>query len=1134
MTGACPYCDDPCPEGARFCPSCGARLAAATRARSTERRIITTLFCDLVGYTAMSERADPEDVDAVLRSYYALARQVIEQFGGIVEKFVGDAVVGVFGVPAAHEDDAERGVRAAVRIQERIAELPHLGDSPLQARVGVNTGHTLVRLDVDPSSGQSFMVGDTINTASRLQTLAPPGGVVVGDLTHEMADHIATFEPMEPAPLKGKSEKVRVWSVTGGVSKVGIDLRREFPTPFIGREVELAVLTGLFEKARASATPQFAFIIAEAGLGKSRLVAELASSLDQRSDVLAYWRHAQCPAFGEGLSIWPLARVVREHAGLLEVDDDAVIEERLRAVLDDEPDRAWLAERLRPLLGLPAAEAPQEENFSAWLHFLELMARAHPTVLVFEDAHWASDTIAAFMRYVVQHIRNVPLLLIATARPEFHDRYPDYQTLRAGDERMGRIVELDLHPLSDVESDRLVTAMCSPDMGDIRSTITRQCGGNPLYAEELVHLVRERSATVAEDRDDHDHLLPTSLETLIAARLDSLRPDLKALVGDAAVIGERFWSGALTAVSGRDGEDVERGLDELVEREFIRRGADQSAVGERDVVFWHALTRDVAYRQLTRPIRVEKHEAVAHWLEDAADEGSAEVGVMLAHHYSTACQLLRDMRDPRSADLVAPAVRYLAGAGEHELSLDASSAERRFARALELAPQAHQQRGALQVKWGEALAQTGHLQEAEDSIRQGVDALLAQGNHRAASVGLTHLSWVLGMRGDERVRPLLDEALTLVGTEASVERLAVLVQLTVHKELASECEQAILHAEQALLLAAELRLPTPFAARHYRALALCDLGRPAGLADLQHLLTEARQKASGSRELPPLYFNLAEQLLAFEGPDRAYAVCEEGLHFALEHRNALAAAYLESSALNYRMWLGQWPAVLADYPRVATLCEEQGETWDLKELQALAALLSALTGRFDDAKGLAVRAEKSLLATFSEGTYGSTKLPYVAAAWLALGQPAAALRVLQRFEALCERQARLTGPGAPFTLRTAVLAGDEDMAKRMAKRMPAERDFERCSLASYSSLKAERAGDLDGAAELYWTAAGLWRKLGVPYEEALALLGQGRCLASMDRRPDAVPTLTAARETFSRLDARPVLAEAEKLIAESA
>ena len=587
-------------------------------------------------------------------------------------------------------------------------------------------------------------------------------------------------------------------------------------------------------------------------------------------------------------------------------------------------------------------------------------------------------------------------------------------------------------------------------------------------------------------------------------------------------------------MSGRDGEDVERGLDELVEREFIRRGADQSAVGERDVVFWHALTRDVAYRQLTRPIRVEKHEAVAHWLEDAADEGSAEVGVMLAHHYSTACQLLRDMRDPRSADLVAPAVRYLAGAGEHELSLDASSAERRFARALELAPQAHQQRGALQVKWGEALAQTGHLQEAEDSIRQGVDALLAQGNHRAASVGLTHLSWVLGMRGDERVRPLLDEALTLVGTEASVERLAVLVQLTVHKELASECEQAILHAEQALLLAAELRLPTPFAARHYRALALCDLGRPAGLADLQHLLTEARQKASGSRELPPLYFNLAEQLLAFEGPDRAYAVCEEGLHFALEHRNALAAAYLESSALNYRMWLGQWPAVLADYPRVATLCEEQGETWDLQGAPGARRPAVGAHRSIRRRQGTRGPGREIAAGNLLQGTYGSTKLPYVAAAWLALGQPAAALRVLQRFEALCERQARLTGPGAPFTLRTAVLAGDEDMAKRMAKRMPAERDFERCSLASYSSLKAERAGDLDGAAELYWTAAGLWRKLGVPYEEALALLGQGRCLASMDRRPDAVPTLTAARETFSRLDARPVLAEAEKLIAESA
>ena len=720
----CPSCAEPCPDGARFCPACGTpqtpagtgRAAPASRAGREERRIVTTLFCDLVDFTALAERADPEDVDGLLRPYFALTRHVIEQHGGVVEKFIGDAVVGIFGVPTLHEDDAERGIRAAVRLQERMSELPLMDGRQVQARIAVNTGHTLVQLGVDPTSGEGFIVGDSVNTAARLQAVAPPGGVVVGEMTRSLAAHAATYEAMGPVHVKGKRRVLRPWLATGGVTRPGVDLHRSFATSLVGREVELGILAGMFDNARASATPQIAFIVAEAGLGKSRLVHELARGLDERSDVFVWWRQTRCPPYGEGLSLWPLAQIVREHTGIYDGDDEAACEHKLLRALEGEPDAPWLARRLRPLLGLPSTAAPKDENFAAWLRFIELMARTKPTMLVFEDVHWASPIMVEFLWYLAAHVDNVPLLGIGTARPEFLQAHPEYEAVRAADQRLGRVVQLDLRPLSPPEACRLVSSL----LGDGPSTealpaIVQRCGGNPLYMEELAALLRDDAGDAGDAGELARVGLSLSLQTLIAARLDSLPPDLKGLLSDAAVLGEEFSADALAVLSGRPLVELKTQLDDLARRQLVRASRRVPSPDDGDYGFWHSLTRDVAYERMTRSDRALKHQAVAEFMERPEHPQTADFAEVLAHHYTTAFRLLRATGSTASADrLREPAAKALLSAGDRSRAVDWAQAKGRTARRSTCCRGEPAPRSAARQAWagatGDRRASRGRLQ----------------------------------------------------------------------------------------------------------------------------------------------------------------------------------------------------------------------------------------------------------------------------------------------------------------------------------------------------------------------------------------------------------------------------------------
>ena len=709
----CPGCGAENPAHARFCMECAAPLAASA-AIPEERKTVTTLFCDLVAFTAMSEAADPEDIDAVLRAYHAAAHQVIEAHGGTVEKFIGDAVVGVFGVPVVHEDDPERAVRAGLRIVEALEGMTRPDGTALQVRCGVNTGEALVRLDVDPASGGGFLVGDAVNTAARLQAAGPPMAVVAGVLTHQLTEHAIVYEEMPPVVAKGKAAPVPAWRALRPLARTGLRTGGLTAVPFLGRQNELEVLHGALDDASANGEGRAVLIIGDPGMGKSRLVLEFARSLDERPRMVT-WRQGRCLPYGEGVSFWALGEIVKGHAGIQDSDDVATVLAKLDAALPGGEEATWIRQRLRPLLGLESSQADRDENFAAWTRFLELVATPDPAVLVIEDLHWAGEGMLAFVEYLLSRDLKVPIFLVATARPDLLAGVQAKHAPALAEDRLRRIT-LEALPRSDVCA--LVAKLLSGDSrADLAPRIVDRVGGNPLYAEQYVRLLLDGDFLVGTGRlcsdADIELPLPETVQAVIAARLDALPPRHKAFLCDAAVIGETFWRGCVAAVSGSAPEAVDDAMTALGARGLVRPVVAPSVEGESEYVFWHALTRDVAYGQLPRRVRARKHEAAAGWLESMAGDRRDEFVEILAHHRTTALDLARSVGDREWAEsLLRPAIDALSRAGERALRLDTAAAERHFAAALELAGSDAVERLRILPSWGKTLLVRNQYREA--------------------------------------------------------------------------------------------------------------------------------------------------------------------------------------------------------------------------------------------------------------------------------------------------------------------------------------------------------------------------------------------------------------------------------------
>jgi class 3 adenylate cyclase/tetratricopeptide (TPR) repeat protein len=616
----CANCGEANAPGARFCSNCGARLGETTP-RQEERKLVSVLFVDLVDSTARADKADPEDVREVLQAYHREAKQCIEQYGGLVEKFIGDAVMAVFGAPTAHGDDAERAVRAALRVLDAVERLD------LAARAAVNTGEAIVSVD-QARSGEALATGDVVNTAARLQNAAPPGRVIVGDETYRATRHAIRYEQLAPVDAKGKADAVAAWLA---VEAATAPADRPLGTgPFVGRGRELEVLRSVWSRAIDESRPHLVTLVGPPGIGKSRLCREIASLVDESGGRILRGR---CLPYEERPGYQAFSRIVHRLSGVLESDPPAAARPKLEAIVHELLPEGEAAETLRYLL-LLLGLAPDDEVPNGGLllfaarRLIECVAAAQPTVFIFEDVHWADPSELALLTYLARQTRDARAVLVATARPELLDVEPTWGT------GLGAQTTLPLEPLTEDDARTLAEQLV---VGVDPEKLVEVAGGNPLFLEELAASVAERGG--AE--------LPVTVREAIAARIDALPGGARDALLAAAVIGKTFWRGILETVGSID--DVDEALAVLEARDFVRRDSASQVAGDAQYTFKHMLIREVAYATVPRALRRERHAAVARYIEERL-VGDA-LATILAYHW-------------REAGEPAKAVPYLLTAAE--------------------------------------------------------------------------------------------------------------------------------------------------------------------------------------------------------------------------------------------------------------------------------------------------------------------------------------------------------------------------------------------------------------------------------------------------------------------------------------
>jgi class 3 adenylate cyclase/tetratricopeptide (TPR) repeat protein len=1100
-----------------------------------ERRVVTALFCDLVGFTAASESADPEDVNAMLGGYFAVARAAIERFGGTVTKFIGDAVVGVFGVPLVHEDDPERAVRAGLAIAEDAERLTGLDGGPLQLRVGVNTGEALVRLDLAATSGEGFMTGDAINTASRIQSVAPVGGVGVGQATFDATKVVVDYEQLPPATVKGKARPVAVFHARAPLARIGTDLTRTHDSPFVGREIDLAMLKGIFDKTLAAVTPQLVTVVGEPGLGKSRIVAELFGYIDSRQE-LTTWRQGRCLPYGEGITFWALGEVIKAHAGILETDDPATAISKLDVVLPATDERAWFRQCTLPLLGIEVTStAEQAELFTAWRRFLEHLAEQGPLVIVFEDLHWADEAMLAFIEHLSDRADAVPLLVVGTARPELFERHPDYA---AG---LRNTNTINLAPLSEAETARLLSGLLDATVlpAELQQPILDRAGGNPLYAEEFVRLLRDQDLIVAKGgtwqlREDAQLPFPDSVQALIAARLDTLTGEVKSLLADAAVVGKVFWVGAVAAMADRDVDEVHEVLRALSRKKLVRPARQSSMAGEAEYSFWHVLTRDVSYHQLPRASRAARHVAAARWIESKAAGRVEDLADALAYHYATAHTLATAAGDTAlAAELAGPAWKFLTLAGERALGLDTAAALAAFEQALALTPPGHPGRARTLARFGEAAYQAARYPEAAEALEEAITLFRAADDLPAAASAMGWLANPLTRLGDPRNWSLITEAVALLEPlPPSPELVHALAAQAGDEWLQGRPRAAIDTAERALTLADQLGLDPPAYAYGSRGGARVMLGDRAGLADYTHAIDLANNAGLGNR-VAVFQNNYALARWLFDGPAAALETLNTGIAYAARRGVTAATATLRTSSLSVLFDTGRHDHALDLAVDLATQFETIGNLGDLNEVRWVQTRIHTLRGQPDRAAEWLDALETSCR---DSGDPQAIVCGFAAAAdaHAALNQPDIAAALLA--EVGTTSGTRATNYYITWLqgmVRTALAINRSDLAEQLLAGVEPRHPYTQHALAAAHATLAEHHGDHTTAADAYTDAATRWEQFGVIPEHAHALLGQGRCLLALNRAAEATAVLQHARALFDHLHATPALIQIDTLLGQA-
>ncbi len=1052
--------------------------------------MLSVLFCDLAGFTSRAERLDPEDVRALLGGYHARLRAELEHFGGTVEKFIGDAVVALFGAPAAHEDDPERAVRAAIAIRDAIAEQNEAAGNDLHVRIGVTTGEAMVALDALPAAGEGMASGDVVNTCARLQSAAPIDGILVDETTHRATQRTIEYREAEPVLAKGKERPIRVWEALAARSRHGVDVVQRGRAPLVGRDDELALLTGALARARNERSPQLVTLVGVPGIGKSRLVWELFQIVDADPELM-WWRQGRSLPYGEGVTYWALGEMVKAQAGILETDGEESAAEKLHAIVaelvTEDGDARWIEGHLRPLVGLASsvefAGDRRGEAFAAWRRLFEALSDGSPTVLVFEDLHWADDDLLDFVDYLVEWASGVPLLVVGTARPELLDRRPSW----GGGKRNALTVSLSA--LSDEETARLVASLLDRPVldADVQSGLLARAGGNPLYAEEYVHMLRERGERT-------ELTLPETLQGIIAARLDTLPAPDKALLQDAAVIGKVFWVGALAEISDTARWQVEERLHALERLEFVRRDRRSSVASESEFVFRHALVRDVAYGQIPRSRRGQSHRRIAAWIESLGrPDDNAE---MLAHHYLAALELARATGEDVSV-IAGRACAVLSDAGDRALALSAyTAAMRAYRAATELAQPGSLERARLLL----ATARAEHRDDysaGEAALAEALEALTPHGAVEDMAEAQLRLADVVWRAGDQRrMLEHLEQGVSLLRDAApSPQKAFVIGEASRLLMLTSSQAEAIALGREALAMAEALALDELSAdVRVTVGTARGSLGEVGGIEDIEQAIGLGRAGGFGNVIVRGCV-NAAAILWYLGDVRRSDEYVGIARKAAIEIRHAEAMRWTKSETATSAYWLGRW----AEAERTA---EEIIGELDARPVHYLDATAHWVRAEIRLARGdfAGARSDAGWQLDFARGAADPQILwPALAGSarvMLAIGDGALSQALID--EILTRRD---TGAGI-------MLGAYFEAAVVLAEREDAER---LCRLAEHSLLETpwHRAAALLAERELV-RAADLLGEIGVPVDEAYV-----RMLAA-ERRDAGAETQAARALAFWR------------------
>jgi class 3 adenylate cyclase/tetratricopeptide (TPR) repeat protein len=1111
----CPSCGTPVAPGLVYCTSCGASLA-----EPEERKVVTVLFADLVEFTRRAGRLDPEEVRQLLAPYHARLRSELERFGGTVEKFIGDAVVALFGAPSSHEDDPVRGVRAALAIREAIAELnasePGLD---LHVRIAVATGEVVVALGARPSEGEGMAAGDVLNTASRLQAAAPVDGVLVDAATHRATAGEIEYKEAQAVDAKGKPQPILVWEAVSAQRQPTAEILQLRRGRFVGRRSELDSLRESLSRARLERAVQLVTLVGEPGIGKSRLVYEFTRSCAEDPDPPA-WQLGRSLPYGDGVTYWALGEMVKGQAAILETDTArearAKLHSAVGAILSEPAEAEWVEGHLRSLAGLggeiEVGTGRRSEAFAAWRRFVEALAARGPLVLVFEDLHWADDGLLDFIDHLVEWATDAPLLIVCTARSELLERRPGWSETREN------AVTLSLEALTDSETSLLVGSLLAENVLPERARLAllSRAGGNPLYASEYVRMLVDQGllGPGADGTSEGALPLPGSVQAIIAARLDALPAAEKALLQAAAVIGKAFWAGAIVALSGAPRWRVEERLLALERKGFVRRDRRSSVARETQYSFWHILIRDVAYGQIPRGRRADNHRLAAAWIESLNVERAEDRAEMLAYHYMNALELARAL-GRETEPLGWHARTSLREAGDRAASLNAFQAALRFYRgALDLLPKGDPEGPQLLFRYGGALFHAesrGH-----EVLIEAREALLAAGDRETAAEAMVILGEIMWMRGETDVAFVdLEGAVALLGDSPSSRAKAhVLSSLARFLMIAGKHERAVGIGREALQMAEELGLDELRAhALDSIGSARARIGDPGGLADLEQSIAIAARL--NSIEAVRGYVNLGTALAELGDLERAFELYDRGRRAAERFGDPDRIRWFEMEQLYEWYWRGDWGQALRRADEVIALLEAgDPHMVELDARLVRARILLARGAREEALEDSASALEFARRAGYPEAVFPA--LAFRARVLAAVGDSEEAAARARELLALWSDHA-----SAAASFWTVDLACGLWMLGR-GNELLAARQWVLARTRWLDAAEAFSLGELAEAADLY-------ARIGASPDEAFARLQAAAGATREDRKSESQAQLDRALAFFRRVGAEAYVREAEAL-----